>query len=173
MDCWCATVSLHTQPIRGHGREMAMHIMRLTTSRSCLAALVVAASLCLAVGAQAPSISPVVPLDRSLTVRAADIVNFDGMVTIAKGGGMVVIYTVPPDKYLVVTDVEFDSSGFVDLMASGVVKRSFPFTDPATAFHSSIGLAFPPSSTLALRNAAGGFGSDFCNYSLTGYLANP
>ncbi len=150
-----------------------MQISKFASPHLVFAAVVLAAPLCLYVGAQAPTYPPVLPLERTLTVHAADIVNLDGTATIAKGGGTTALYTVPSNKYLVVTDAEFDSSGFIDMLAGGVVKRSFPFTDPMTAFHSSIGLAFPPNSTVVLRNSAGGFGSDLCNYSLTGHLANP
>ncbi len=126
-----------------------------------------------------------------LFLKPQNIVNIDDTFPVP-GYGEVVVYTVPQDMWLVVTDVEvekhatFFTNPNVDLaeklVGSTTVKRSAVFMgewmdlDGATPtytngapYHSSVGLAFTPGSDVVLVNQSAS--ADSAHITMSGYLS--
>lgn len=105
-------------------------------------------------------------------VQPEDIVNLTGTFP---PGASVVVFTVPFDKWFVLTDVEIEGDGQVEIRRGpgpGTTLRSGFLGDAFTPYRSSVGLAFSPGSTVVLDDIlSGGFVAPI--YALTGHLAEP
>ena len=100
------------------------------------------------------------------------------------GPDPLVLYEVPADRWLLLTDVEFSTDSpspeLVQVVGQQVtVKRNATFNYQVSsiygllshAYHSSVGIGFAPGSAVALRPGPGG--SYYANFTLTGYLTRP
>jgi hypothetical protein len=148
-------------------------------------ALPVASRLTSATQGPPPPVRPVWP------PHASNIFNLDSASAAAPSGGITsgagsstVLYTVPSDRYLVLTDAEItaNNSGptevslVEDLGGVVTIKRGPSWNQQASTYqpvqglHSSVGLTFAPGSQIALRNSG-----VQCQvmYTLTGYFAAP
>lgn len=114
-----------------------------------------------------------------------DIVNLNGHYSMGAGGSLVV-YTVPANQWLVVTNLEIywiNTGASIDLYedAAGMLtlKRSSWFNgwggNAANVtngpYESPVGLAFAPGSKVTFVNPQGN--GENGEYHLTAYLANP
>ena len=127
-------------------------------------------------------------------LRPKDIVNVDslsvapslgGMVGVPWGGGAVTIYTVPADRWLVITNWRQNGSGLTSLAEdlSGVltVKRAGTWgitpniggggTTDSADYAPPLGIAFQPGSNVVLQETNGGSGTTWVRFTFTGYLA--
>ncbi len=115
---------------------------------------------------------PCPPPPRSIVPQ--DIVNLDGSISFLPAGGSATIATVPPDRWLILTDTELIAASASSIYVREVTtmtttKRSGLFSmDP---FHSSVGLAFAPGSDIRLDNLSAT--GTVVHYTATGYLARP
>ena len=90
-------------------------------------------------------------------------------------GGEALVYTVPPDRFLVLTDLLFLSSTDAQLVRRvGAVDTLITrgLSSEAGRYSSAVGIAIPPGSELILQNMHPNFAFTL-NITLTGYLANP
>jgi hypothetical protein len=143
-----------------------------------LVALLLAVPLCLLATGQVTTIRPF-PIGQP-SVLPADIVDLAGTAFPAPFGGSSTVYTVPANKWLIVTDVEVivptgPNAISVDLVEDtgpAQLKRDSAFNVPSyPGYHSSVGLAFQPGSDVDFVNISGMAGS--VTYTITGRLANP
>ena len=86
---------------------------------------------------------------------------------------MEVIYTVPADSWLVVTDADKVSSkvavGHFGIVEGGVITALLNATDFFDGYHSATGFAFPPGSEVAVGNGSPSQ-SEVVWWDVTGYL---
>lgn len=165
----------------------------MLASHRTLALVVVAACLALPLASRvspAPQ-GPPPPTRPAWPPRASNIFNLDstsvanpnGYVSLNPGTS-VVVYTVPNDRYLVLTDVEISDIGpmmislFEDANGSTTVKRGFFFNRMLTQtavqpYHSAVGLTFAPGSSVVLRNTTTQGQQAGVAYTMTGYFAAP
>lgn len=114
--------------------------------------------------------------------RPDDIVNVVGEYVFGKGRTKYDIYTVPDDKWLVMTEFRRIHTGNLDpeldlLMRSAgggddvvVLPSKFSETAFASNIGSGVGLKFPPSSTVALQRNERGSAPQRSQYFFVGYL---
>jgi hypothetical protein len=132
-----------------------------------------------------PPVRPVWPPHASniLNLDSTSVANPNGYVSLNPGTS-VMVYTVPSDRYLVLTDFEITEIGanmislFEDANGSTTVKRGFYFNQrlPQTAlqpYHSAVGLTFAPGSSVVLRNTTTQGQQTGVAYTMTGYFAAP
>ncbi|MCZ6793920.1 MAG: hypothetical protein O7J95_09950 [Planctomycetota bacterium] len=105
--------------------------------------------------------------------RPEDIVNLRGFIPgdqIGQGG---VIFTVPEDRWLVVTDARLAAAlTFVERRGAEEIEKPFSFGSGNLAvFHFSVGLTFAPGSEVVVRHVLGSNGSD-TRYNAIGYLTD-
>lgn len=112
-----------------------------------------------------------VPVD-SLPPHPSQIVSVSAEATFSTSGQVVPVYSVPQDRWLVITEFrrsDASSSYLADLVQDygGVVtlKLSHRFN---VAFDSRTGLAFAPGSSVALRSVNGG--ASVAPFAFVGYL---
>jgi hypothetical protein len=115
------------------------------------------------------------PIGNQAAIKPQDIVNLDvSGSSIPAGGAELVVYTVPPDRWLVVRDFEFawDGFGVPSLIEKlGPIETTKRLSFIGLTLHSSLGLAFEPGSEVVLKESSGqGVG---VSYALNGYLAAP
>ncbi len=116
--------------------------------------------------------------------RPHDIVNVVGENVFGKGRTKIDIYTVPDDKWLVMTEFRRIHTGNLDPELDLLVRPADSGTEtlvvPAkfteTAFASSfggvgVGVKFPPGSTVVLQRNERGSASQKSQHFLVGYLA--
>ena len=115
----------------------------------------VGAALCLFAGNEmAPY--PRTPADSTTSFPPPrSIVNLSGTTTLSPGQTHIA-YQVPDDAWLVMTDADRVSSP-IDVVDFGVIdggifQRLLNATDFSDGYHSTIGLAFPPGSSVAIAN---------------------
>lgn len=128
--------------------------------------------------------------------RPQDIVNLDGTLPGLDPGASQVVYTVPNNKWLIVTDAEASRLNHLlsgsaasqqlieDVGGVQTVKRNENFLTPWLGHHdnaapapynSSVGMAFQPGSEVRIKvpnDYEGPYPIDV-SYTLTGYLAKP
>jgi hypothetical protein len=114
---------------------------------------------------------------------ASDIVNQTGIAEFRRQGDSEVIYTVPEDRWLVVTDFrtvkrlrELFPEPNLNWRNPGAKQGTLviPWQLSVPAFNSStgsaVGLKFPPGSEVVLERDAGGTARLSCFYFIAGYL---
>jgi len=119
-----------------------------------------------------PIVVPTLP-----AYKAQDIVNYEGYAWLPTPGTHFIVASVPFDKWLVLTDVEYSPGGSggmrldQKLGASFEVRRGAPFLATMASLHSSVGLAFAPGSEVVLHNIGSGIADG--SYQMSGYLIDP
>ena len=114
---------------------------------------------------------------------AKNIVNETGVANFRKRGDAEVIYTVPEDRWLVLTDYRtikqlkelFPEPNLISRVAGakqGTLVIPWQLSAPSFNSGSAVGLRFPPGSEVVLERDASGTAKLSCFYFIAGYLTN-
>lgn len=117
------------------------------------------------------------PASGSSQIPASDRVHIDSLVDDLVAGTWRSIYTVPSDKWLVITDFETLVTGLGEIAIAELVgekfttKRERHFVKQASGYHSESGMIFRPGSKVVFVNrVATSNVMDDIGYSFSGYL---